>query len=204
MHNLTKRSLIYFIGLAILTLGVALMIHSTLGADPWDSLTYTLFVHYGLSVGTWTFLVGIMMVLLAAAITRTLPNVFAIAAGFASGVLIDMWFVVLVNHLPSEALLLQFIYFVLGIVAVGFGTALYVMPKFPANPIDNFMVKISSHFNIPLGIAKWATDLFGFVLLLAFGGKITLGTIFILVSIGAIVGVFDKLLSRTKLIKYAR
>lgn len=195
--TLVRRLFMYLGGMALLTLGVALLIHSTLGADPWDSLTYGLSLRFGLTVGLWTMAVGVLMVLLAAWINRSWPNAFALFAGFLAGACIDGWFWALVDALPHDALWQKGLYFAGGIATVGLGTALYVLPRFPPSPIDLFMVTLGDRFRLTLGQAKWLTDLVGLGFCLMLGAPLTWGTLLLVVGIGAVVGWMEKGLKRS-------
>lgn len=58
-----KTLFLLCIGLIIFGLGEGLLIISTIGASPWNVLHQGLFLKLGLSVGTWAFLVSIVVLL---------------------------------------------------------------------------------------------------------------------------------------------
>lgn len=64
--SLTKRWIIYIIGIYILTLGISLAIRAGIGISPQSSLTRTMTVIYPeLTQGTYSFLLELIMLFLA-------------------------------------------------------------------------------------------------------------------------------------------
>lgn len=61
-----ERALFYIVGLLILTLGVALIIKSGLGASAWDALAVGEATMFSLTVGTCVFINGIVLILMVA------------------------------------------------------------------------------------------------------------------------------------------
>ncbi|MEH7225541.1 hypothetical protein V7112_17165 [Bacillus sp. JJ1566] len=51
---MAKRIGIYFGGLALTALGIALIIRSLIGAGPWDTVAVGLTDQLGLTIGTWS------------------------------------------------------------------------------------------------------------------------------------------------------
>lgn len=56
--NMVVRLMIFTIGLLFMSLGIVLLIRADLGATPWDALHVGLYEQIGLTVGTWSVLVG--------------------------------------------------------------------------------------------------------------------------------------------------
>src|SRR5699024_3600377 len=81
----------YLIGLIILTLGIALAIQSMLGTSPFDALLVRLHRTFGLTIGSWEFIVGGTMVLLNAIADTKRPEYFALITSFVTGLGIDSW-----------------------------------------------------------------------------------------------------------------
>lgn len=52
---------VFTIGLIIMSLGAALMIRAELGSAPWDVLHIGLVQQFGLTVGTWTVIMGFLL-----------------------------------------------------------------------------------------------------------------------------------------------
>lgn len=64
----------YLSGLLILTLGISLAVISMLGTSPYDALLVGLFRLFGLSIGTWEIITGIIIVFGNALLAREQPE----------------------------------------------------------------------------------------------------------------------------------
>ncbi len=181
-----KQILKYIIGMALMTLGIALIIQSHIGASPWDSVANGLSQLTPLSMGVWTFITGIFLVLLIAIITKSKPNYLSIIAGLITGVLIDMWLKLL------ESNDISIIFGLIGIVIFAFGIALYTQTKLPVNPIDNFMMSLVNKKNMNVSIAKIITDGLGLIIGLLVHGPIGIGTLIIYFTVSPLIGIFTK------------
>ncbi len=51
--------LVFFMGLLIMSFGISLMIKANLGSAPWDVLHIGLYYQFGLSIGTWSIIIGL-------------------------------------------------------------------------------------------------------------------------------------------------
>lgn len=54
------RWLAFFLGIAIMAFGIALTIRAELGIAPWDVLHIGLMLKFGLTVGSWSIIVGFL------------------------------------------------------------------------------------------------------------------------------------------------
>jgi uncharacterized membrane protein YczE len=108
-------------GLTIFGLGEGLLIISTIGASPWNVLHQGLFLNLGLSVGTWAFLVSLIVLLLWFFLDEkmgigTILNFFIIAF------MID----VSIYFFEEPKLLInQFLLSVISVLMVGLGSGIY-------------------------------------------------------------------------------
>ncbi len=92
MSHFVKRCLIYIVGLFILSVGVVCMIKSNTGIAPWDALNVALSELIGLTIGSWVFIVGGILIFINSLIKMRFPNL----AGFIPIVIIGS-FVDLLN-----------------------------------------------------------------------------------------------------------
>ncbi len=181
-----KQVVKYIIGIALLTLGIAMIIQSQIGASPWDSVANGLSKLTPLSMGSWTFLSGVFLVFLVALITKTKPNYLSIVAGLITGVLIDMWLAILAS------ISMGIIFGLVGIVVFALGIATYTQTTLPVNPIDNFMMTLVREKELNVSIAKIITDGLGLIIGLLVHGPIGLGTLMIYFTVSPLIGIFTK------------
>ncbi|MFZ3591416.1 YczE/YyaS/YitT family protein [Bacillus sp. DJP31] len=196
MHS--KRLTFYLIGLLILSIGVTLTIKSDLGAGPWDALNVGLSSTFGLTVGSWVIIVGLILILLNALLLKERPDIFAVLTIVIVGGLIDFWLIYVFKTLNPTQFMHQIVILLLGLVFLSLGISTYLQAKYPLIPIDRFMLSIQFRLKVNLMIAKTIGELTALVLALVFKGPIGLGTIIIAFSVGPLVQLFFPRLEQLK------
>ncbi len=178
------RYIKYLIGLSAMTLGISIIIKSSIGASPWDSASVGLSETVGFTTGTWTTLTGVGLVILIAIVNRTMPNIMSIVSGFITGVFIDGW----LSVIPELPMLVGAI----GIIFFAFGISYYTNTKLPPNPIDNFMVGLVEGKGMSFSNAKLVTDAIGLVIGFLVKGPIGIGTVIIFFTVPYLIAFFNK------------
>lgn len=100
-HNLKKRLVLYFLGLFIMTVGIAISVKSDLGVSPVSSIPYTLTCVWGIEMGKATILFHAVLVVLQIAILRKkfqVKNLLQVPVGVVFG-----YFTTFSNYLMSFA-----------------------------------------------------------------------------------------------------
>jgi uncharacterized membrane protein YczE len=185
-----KRVLFYLVGLLILSMGVTFTIQSDLGAGPWDALNVGLSSTFGLTVGSWVIIVGLILILLNAFLLGAKPDVFAVFTIVIVGGLIDFWMIYVFNMLHPSSLLFKLLVLIIGLIFLSLGIAIYLQAKYPLIPIDRFMLSIQYRLKVNLMVAKTIGELTALILALLFHGPIGIGTILIALSVGPLVQLF--------------
>lgn len=62
MKNLMKRYAVFSLGLYFLAMGIVLIVRSALGTTPISSVNYVLSSHTPLTLGTWTFIINMVLI----------------------------------------------------------------------------------------------------------------------------------------------
>ena len=70
MKNLKVRTLMYFIGLFIMTIGIAISVKSNLGVSPVSSIPYTMTCVWGIEMGKATILFHVVLVIIQILLLR--------------------------------------------------------------------------------------------------------------------------------------
>ncbi|MDG4656223.1 YitT family protein [Ectobacillus antri] len=185
-----ERFSFFTLGLLVLTLGVALIIKSNLGASAWDALAVGESKMFGLTVGTCVFINGIILIFLNAFLLKKRPEVLAAATIFVIGMLIDFWLLIVLKDFSPQAALLQYTSLLSGILTMGIGVAVYLQAKFPSSPMDTLMVAIHTRFNLNLRTSRIISESFALLLAFLFKGAIGIGTIIVTLSLGFVVQFF--------------
>lgn len=132
---MTRRLVQLYLGLVLYGLSMALLVRSELGVMPWDVLHQGLARQTGLSLGTVTILVGVV-VLLAWVPLRERPGVGTVSNVVVIGLAVDAALAVMPR---VEALPLQVVLAVAGVVLNGFATAAYIGVHLGPGPRDGLM-----------------------------------------------------------------
>lgn len=191
-----KRYLLFLIGIIILTLGVALTIKADFGVGPWDGVNVALNRIYGLSVGTFAIIIAFIMTLINGLLREGKFNFYTLITGFLLGIFTDFWLYIIGGLIIGNDLIIRLICFILGIILLSFGIALYIRLGLAPNSLDDFMVALSEKFNIRISVSKLIVDILGLIIGLLVHGPIGLGTLIITIGLGPLIGVFDKRLEK--------
>ena len=63
IKELLKKYSVFILGLYFLAVGIVLIVRSALGTTPISSVNYVLSLNTPLSLGTWTFIVNVLLLL---------------------------------------------------------------------------------------------------------------------------------------------
>jgi uncharacterized protein len=173
-------------GIIILALGVTLTIKAKdLGISPWDVFHYGLYLQFGLTIGTWSIIVGLLIVLITSCFTRTLPTIGTYLNMLLLGAFIDIFNWIIPD---IHILWLEVIFLMLGIIVTAIGVGLYVSPDFGAGPRDSVMLLLNKTFGWKVSRVRNGIELVILVCGWFLGGPIGVGTIIIVLCIGTAVG----------------
>lgn len=166
-----------------MSLGIALMIRAELGSAPWDVLHVGLYLNFGLTVGTWTILMGVLLLLLSTFITKQLPKAGAYLNMIFIGLFVDAFLFLI--PVP-EQLMIQVLFLLFGIGIMGFGIGIYISPQMGAGPRDSVMLAVAER--TPLTVARVRLYMEGSVLIIGWliGGPVFIGTVLFSLTIGHI------------------
>lgn len=184
-RELKWKWLFFFVGLAVMTFGVSMIVEGkALGVGPWDVLHIALFDRVGLSIGTWAVITGVVIVGSTSLLLKEWPKLATCLNMILCGVFIDFFNWLLPN---SPSALFDVLYFVLGVIVLGVGCALYISPKLGAGPRDTLMILFSKKFGCSIGNARLAMEAMIAIIGWSLGGPIGFGTIIIALFTGYIV-----------------
>ncbi|PWV54789.1 MULTISPECIES: membrane protein YczE [Nocardiopsis] len=174
-----------YLGLYLYGLSGALLIRSDLGAMPWDVLHQGLSRQTGLSIGTWSVIVGALLILLWIPLRQkaglgTLSNVVMVGAS----VDLSLWLLPATDSLPVRVLLLAS-----GVLVCAVATGLYIGVGLGPGPRDGLMTGLAARglsVRLARTLIEVAVALSGFLL----GGTVGVGTVVFMVTIGPLAQVF--------------
>lgn len=196
-----KRTSLYFIGLAIAALGIALVIKSATGTGPWDTVAVGLNLHFGLTIGIWSIISQGLLIFVTALVERKRPQFLPLVVLMIRSAFLDFWlYIVLRNVDFTSSVITQWLTFTIGLIGLGIGIGIYLLANFSASPVDGLMVAIHNRFGYSFTISRLLIEsnavFIGFLL----GGPVGLGTLIMAFLLGRIVqssyGFFQKLNSK--------
>jgi uncharacterized membrane protein YczE len=172
------------LGLGLYGGSLAFMVRARLGLAPWDVLHQGLSKHTGLSIGTWSVLVSIVVLLMWIPL-RQMPGVGTILNAILVGVSLNLVLEVLPD---AHGLPLRITYLLGGVLANGVATGAYIGAGLGPGPRDGLMTGIARRGH-SVRVVRTTLEVTvvaaGFLL----GGRVGVGTLVYALSIGPIVHV---------------
>ncbi len=166
------RYTFFFTGLVCFGLGVAVSIKvKYLGLHPWDVLNVALFEHFGFTIGTWSIIVGLILIGISLLVSKKYVNIGTFLNALLIGPIMDffLWLDILPdasNNWTDYMLLLA------GILIVGMGGGLYVSGGVGAGPRDGFMLSMSERTGWSVSKARILVESLVLVIGFLLGGPV--------------------------------
>lgn len=186
-------------GLFIMSLGIVCMIQAHIGVAPWDVLSLGLVQTVGGTVGLWSQLVGILLLLLTILFTKKIPGFGAFLNMFFIGYFVDLimaggWID------PTSSLWESILLFGIGLVISGLGTGMYIAVGWGAGPRDGFMLALVTRLKWPFGRIRTITEAAVLAIGWVLGGPVFIGTLIFCLTIGPIcqyfIGLWKRILDK--------
>ncbi|WP_394236263.1 YitT family protein [Niallia oryzisoli] len=190
MIKRSHKYLFYVAGIFLLTLGVAFTIQSDLGTSPFDALLVGLSINVGLTVGSWEIIIALLLMVCNSLLTRQRPEMLGLVTSFITGIGIDMWLFLLHNLITPEALWSQLVWFGMGLVVIGLGTAIYLQTNFAPIPVDRLTLIIKELTRTNIFLSKTLIYLLFLIMAMIFNGPIGVGTLLTVCLGGLILNYF--------------
>ncbi len=182
------RFFIYFLGLLIMSLGIVLLIKADIGATPWDVLHVGLHYQFGLTIGTWSILVGVAILTLATIISKEFPKIGAFLNMLLVGIFIDMYFLLPIIQTPDDWVG-KSLMFAAGLLLNGYGMGLYISATFGAGPRDSLMIALTGRTGWKVTYVRACIEILVLIVGWQLGGPVFIGTVVFSFVIGPIVGI---------------
>ena len=175
-----KTLLLLCFGLILFGFGEGLLIISTIGASPWNVLHQGLTLNLGLTVGTWAFLVSLLVLLLWLFLDEkigmgTILNFIIIA------IMIDL---TIYFFKAPELWVNQFLLCVISVLMVGLGSGIYLIARLGPGPRDGLMTGLQKKTGFSIAVIRGAIEVLvvsgGWLL----GGTVGVGTLLYALGVG--------------------
>lgn len=179
------RSTFFLLGIVILALGVALTVKAKMiGVGSWDVLHIGLANTAGLTIGTWSIIVGLIILAIDSMVMKRLPKIGTFLDMFLTGIFIDIFNFLL----PTvHGFFLQLIAFCVGLLLLGFGCGMYIVANLGVGPRDTLMLLFTNKLGWSVGRARTIMEVTVAIVGFLLGGPIGIGTVIMSFGLGPIV-----------------
>ena len=167
-------------GLIIFGLGEGLLIISTIGASPWNVLHQGLALNLGLSVGTWAFLISLIVLLLWFFLDEKI-GMGTIFNFIIISIMIDL---TIFFFKAPELWINQFLLCVTSVLMVGFGSGIYLIARLGPGPRDGLMTGLQKKTGFSIALIRGAIEILVVLCGWLLGGIIGPGTLLYVLGIG--------------------
>jgi uncharacterized protein len=185
--KLFPRFVIYFFGLLIMALGIVLLLRADIGATPWDVLHVGLYYQFGLTIGSWSIIVGLFILTVSALLTKSFPQIGAFLNMLSVGIFIDMYLFIPFLVTP-HTFLGKAIMFIAGLIIMCYGMGFYISANLGAGPRDSLMLALTSLTGWKVRNIRVTMEVAVLLVGWLLGGPVFWGTILLSILIGPIFG----------------
>lgn len=175
----------FFGGLFLMAIGIVSTFQAKLGAPAWEVFNYGLYNVFGWTIGTWSQIVGLTIIVSTSLIDKKLPSIGSILNMIFLGMFVD--FVFRLGFIPIPHFWLwQYTLLLFGIIVIGLGTGLYIAASWGAGPRDQLMLLTSKLTGRSIRFVKTAIEIIVLVIGFLLGGPVAAGTFIFSLIIGPI------------------
>jgi uncharacterized membrane protein YczE len=199
-----KRYAIFIVGLFVSSFGVSFVTKANLGTSPISSIPYVLSLSFDLSLGEFTIIFSLLLIVLQLIILKKdfkLEHILQVPISIAFGYFIDLTMIIL-SDLKPNSYIVSIVYLLIGCLILGLGVYIEVLANVAMLPGESFVRAITYKWKTNFGNTKIAFDVFmtivAGVLSLIFAHKIDgvrEGTVVAALLVGFIARILGKALS---------
>lgn len=201
-EKLAKRIFWYFVGLFIMTAGIALSVKSDLGVSPVSSIPYAITKIFGIELGNTTIMFHCFLVLVQVIMLRKefkIISLLQVPVGIVFGKFTTFCNVCLVVLPTPENMAVRIILTLISIVLIAIGIFFYMPADIMPLAAEGCMQAMSRVWNKPFPKMKIAFDitvvlisLIACLVVLHSLGSVGIGTVMAAVLVGAVLNIITK------------
>jgi uncharacterized membrane protein YczE len=178
-------------GLVLYGISSSLLVLAGLGLDPWDVFHQGLSRTFGLAIGTWAIIVGVVVLLLWIPL-RQRPGIGTLS----NVILVGLTMNVVLGHFDApHAMAARIACLVCGVFLNGVATGAYIGAGFGPGPRDGLMTGLAARGH-SIRVVRTGLEVTVLVTGWLLGGTVGVGTLVYALSIGPLAHVFIPLFSR--------
>lgn len=168
--------LLFFLGLTFFGLGNAIAVKvKYVGLHPWEVLNVALYQRFGLTIGTWGVVCGLVLIIISLFVARSYISIGTILNALCIGPIFD--FFLWLDILPEASnTWIDYLILLSGIAITGIGGGMYVAAGLGAGPRDGFMLSISDKTRLSVSQARIIVESFVLIIGFLLGGPVFVAT----------------------------
>ncbi len=207
-RSFANRLVCYFLGLFIMTIGIAISVKSNLGVSPVSSIPYTMTVCWGIEMGKATILFHAVLIIIQILILRKnfkLKSLLQLPVGIIFGYFTTFCNSLAENIPATDNFVIRIIMILISVILVAIGIFLYLPADVMPLAGEGVMQAVSDTLHIEFSKVKVAFDvtmvivsLVTCLLLLHNLGSVGLGTVIAALMVGIVLGWIKKLWAKYK------
>ncbi|MEK5183862.1 YczE/YyaS/YitT family protein [Solibacillus sp. FSL W7-1324] len=174
----------FFVGMMIMALGITMTIKgNVVGTAPWDVFHIGLYKQIGLTIGSWSILTGLTIIIGTSIYLKRIPKLATFLNMLFIGSFIDLF-----NWLLPETniFVLELAYFTAGFFVMSIGCALYIAASLGEGPRDTIMMIIASKgYSVKTG--RLVMEVFATGAGWLLGGPVGFGTVVLALGTGYVI-----------------
>lgn len=181
--RLVRRLIQLYVGLALYGAAIGFLVRAELGLDPWDVLHQGLNRVTGLSFGTITIIVGVVVLLLWIPL-RQRPGLGTLSNVVVVGLCADLalW---LIPEVHKLAFRIPFL--IGGVLLTALAAAIYIGAGFGPGPRDGLMTGLHARGFGSIRVMRTLVEIVVLAIGWLLGGSVGVGTVLFAVSIGPLI-----------------
>ncbi|MDF2680589.1 MAG: hypothetical protein K0R47_1779 [Brevibacillus sp.] len=180
------RYVMFILGLFVGALGCVMTIQAHLGVAPWDTFHIGLQKTFGLTIGIWSQIVGVVVILSSYVVAKIKPNFAMFLNMVCFGTFLDL--ILWSNAIPEpQTMVARLLMFLLGVIVMTIGIGMYLSPRLGAGPRDSFMLAMNERLGWSIQKVRLIIEITVLVAGAALGGPVSIGTILIAVLTGPMI-----------------
>jgi uncharacterized membrane protein YczE len=174
-----------YAGLILYGISSSLLVLAGLGLDPWDVFHQGLSRTFGLAIGTWAILVGLVVLLLWIPL-RQRPGIGTVS----NVVLVGLTMNVVLGHVhPPHALPIRVAFLLVGVLLNGIATGAYIGAGLGPGPRDGLMTGLAARGH-SIRLVRTGLEVTVLAIGWLLGGTVGVGTVVYALAIGPLAHVF--------------
>lgn len=186
-----KKIILFFGGLFVLNLGVALLLELNLGSDPFTLFTQGLATILGITPGGANRMITLTLLVIIFMLSRKSIQVGCFLCMLFTGIFLDfnLWLIGPL-HLGNLSFVARLIGFMIACIIIGIGFPLLKCADLGVAPNDMIYLLLSERLNQSYRVVRMSVDFLYGVIGICLGGVIGVGTVLCVLFIGPVIQFF--------------